>query len=387
MKRTKTRLLAVLLALVLVLTSLPLTAMATPDTRDNWSTLRVEDVTDTLSDEDRKSMFEENMDPAKVSESELPSPDDIVSVIVELDADSLLDVRDRVNSAMSMMDFQRTQAAKDQLSEIATMEASVKEAIEAEGITPEYVFSYAAIISGFSAEVPYRDIEAIEAVDGVARVVLCETYYPDVMGDATLGEALSAAEVAAYSNNTDYQGEGMLIGILDTGLDTNHEAFANAPAVQKLQKSALEKLLYTTEEVDGKINVTAYSYAALWYAQNKSTSTTKYGNDHGTHVAGIAAGKAVDADGNVTFAGQAPEAQLAIFKVFSDSTSGASTDKLLAALNDALLLDVDVINMSLGSGGGFSREEDTSAVAKYYDLVKASGILLNTSAGNSYSSS
>lgn len=116
MKRTKTRLLAVLLALVLVLTSLPLTAMATPDTGDNWSTLRVEDVTDTLSDEDRKSMFEENMDPAKVSESELPSPDDIVSVIVELDADSLLDVRDRVNSAMSMMDFQRTQAAKDQLS-------------------------------------------------------------------------------------------------------------------------------------------------------------------------------------------------------------------------------------------------------------------------------
>ena len=423
MKQTKPRLLAALLALVLVLTSLPLTAMATPDTGDTWSTLRVEDVTDTLSDEDRKSMFEENMDPSKVSESELPSPDEIVSVIVELDTDSLLDVRDRVNSAMSMMDFQRTQAAKDQLSEIATMEASVKEAIEAEGITPEYIFSYAAIISGFSAEVAYGDIDAIEAVDGVSRVVLCETYYPDVMGDATLGEALSAAEVAAYSNNTDYQGEGMLIGILDTGLDTNHEAFANAPAVQKLQKSALEKLLYTTEEVDGKINVTAYSYAALWYAQNKSTSTqlnlltadmlyqsgkvpfafdyadadadvipsadavTKYGNDHGTHVAGIAAGKTVDADGNVTFAGQAPEAQLAIFKVFSDSTSGASTDKILAALNDALLLDVDVINMSLGSSGGFSREEDTSAVAKYYDLVKASGILLNVSAGNAYSSS
>ena len=144
---------------------------------------------------------------------------------------------------------------------------------------------------------------------------------------------------------------------------------------------SLEKLLYTTEEVDGKTNVTAYSYAALWYAQNNSTSSqlnlltadmlyksgkvpfafdyadkdadvipsaeavTNYGNDHGTHVAGIAAGKTVDSDGNVTFSGQAPEAQLAIFKVFSDSTSGASTDNILAALNDALLLDVDVINM------------------------------------------
>lgn len=425
MKRMNTRLLAMLLALVLVFTSLPATALAatTGSSDDNWGKLSVEDVTDELTDADRKSMFEENMDTDKVSESELPDPDELVRVIVELDTDSLLDVRDRVDSAMSMMDFQRTQAAQDQLSEISTMEADVKSAIAAEGIEPEYVFSYAAIISGFSAEVPYGDIEAIEAVDGVARVVLCETYYPDVMGDATLGEALSPAEVAAYSNNTDYKGEGMLIGIVDTGLDVNHEAFANAPAVQKLQKAALEKLLYTTEEVDGKTKVTAYSYAALWYAQNNSTSSqlnlltadmlyksgkvpfafdyadkdadvvpsaeavTNYGNDHGTHVAGIAAGKTVDSDGNVTFSGQAPEAQLAIFKVFSDSTSGASTDNILAALNDALLLDVDVINMSLGSGGGFSREEDTSAVTKYYDLVKSAGILLDVSAGNAYSSS
>ena len=83
-----------------------------------------------------------------------------------------------------------------------------------------------------------------------------------------------------------------------------------------------------------------------------AAAVEKYGNDHGTHVAGITAGKTVDADGSVTFAGQSPEAQLAIFKVFSDSTYGASTDTILAALNDALLLDVDVINMSLGAHGG-----------------------------------
>ena len=254
-------------------------------------------------------------------------------------------------------------------------------------------------------------------------MVLCQTYYTDSMGSATLGQALTAAEVAAYSNNTQYQGEGMLIGILDTGLDVNHEAFANAPAVQKLQKSSLSKLLYQISQgEDGKTNVTAYSYAALWYAQKHSSSSLvllteddlyksgkvpfafdyadadadvipsadaveKYGNDHGTHVAGITAGKTVDADGSVTFAGQSPEAQLAIFKVFSDSTNGASTDTILAALNDALLLDVDVINMSLGSNGGFGREAEGDLTTKYYDLVKSAGILLNCSAGNSYSSS
>ena len=56
-------------------------------------------------------------------------------------------------------------------------------------------------------------------------------------------------------------------------------------------------------------------------------------------------------------------------------------------LNDALLLDVDVINMSLGSNGGFGREAEGDLTTKYYDLVKSAGILLNCSAGNSYSSS
>lgn len=100
---------------------------------------------------------------------------------------------------------------------------------------------------------PYGRINDIKKLDGVVDVVLCQTYYTDSMGSATLGQALTAAEVAAYSNNTQYQGEGMLIGILDTGLDVNHEAFANAPAVQKLQKSSLSKLLYQISQgEDGK---------------------------------------------------------------------------------------------------------------------------------------
>ena len=236
MKRTKTRFLAMLLALVLVFTSLPATALAatTDSSDDNWGKLSVEDVTDELTDADRKSMFEENMDTDKVSESELPDPDELVRVIVELDTDSLLDVRDRVNSAMSMTDFQRTQAAQDQLSEISTMEADVKSAIAAEGIEPEYVFSYAAIISGFSAEVPYGDIEAIEAVDGVARVVLCETYYPDVMGDATLGEALSPAEIAAYFTPVD-------LTVTKTG---KHNAALTWTAAKQAD---LESVTYTVE--------------------------------------------------------------------------------------------------------------------------------------------
>ena len=299
------------------------------------------------------------MDSGKVSRSEIPADDEMVKVIVQLDADSLLDVRNRTNASMSMLDFQQTDAAKAQLKDIANLQLSVMNTMESKGIPSSFTFSYTSVVSGFAAQVPYGRINDIKKLDGVVDVVLCQTYYTDSMGSATLGQALTAAEVAAYSNNTQYQGEGMLIGILDTGLDVNHEAFANAPAVQKLQKSSLSKLLYQISQgEDGKTNVTAYSYAALWYAQKHSSSSLvllteddlyksgkvpfafdyadadadvipsadaveKYGNDHGTHVAGITAGKTVDADGSVTFAGQSPEAQLAIFKVFSDSTNGS----------------------------------------------------------------
>ena len=133
--------------------------------------------------------------------------------------------------------------------------------------------------------------------------------------------------------------------------------------------------------------LTLYSHADVDGTQTHVTADTTTMRMKGDNLVFWQWSEHKDADGNVTFAGQSPEAQLAIFKVFSDSTNGASTDTILAALNDALLLDVDVINMSLGSNGGFGREAEGDLTTKYYDLVKASGILLNCSAGNSYSSS
>lgn len=345
MKKTRMpqRLLSLVLVLMMLISVLPVSAMAAELTPSDPETgLTATDVTNELTDSDRLAIFEENMDSSKVSRSEIPADDEMVKVIVQLDADSLLDVRNRTNASMSMLDFQQTDAAKAQLKDIANLQLSVMNTMESKGIPSSFTFSYTSVVSGFAAQVPYGKIHDIKNIDGVEDVVLCQTYYTDSMGSATLGQALTAAEVAAYSNNTQYQGEGMLIGILDTGLDVNHEAFANAPAVQKLQKSSLSKLLYQISQgEDGKTNITAYSYAALWYAQKHSSSSLvllteddlyksgkvpfafdyadadadvipsadaveKYGNDHGTHVAGITAGKTVDADGNVTKAdGQA----------------------------------------------------------------------------------
>lgn len=420
------RFLSLVLSVVMVLGALPTGAMAA-GTGNTVATLQSIDESANLTDAAKLQLFEQNMDSNVVTRGDIPAQDEEVRVIVELDVDSLLDIKKEnpASQALPMAEFLNTDAALAQLEEIQTVQTSVLDQMHDAGIGEEITYTYTAVSGGFAAKLTYGDVAAVAQMDGVKRVSLCDVYYPDVL-DTVMGEPLTDAELAAYANDTAYQGEGMVIGILDTGLDWTHEAFANAPQTQRFTKdtlNAIAKYDFTYDDEGNIVGAKAYSYAGLWYAQNNSTSSqvalltaddlyksgkvpfgfdyadadtdvipsaaavTNYGNDHGTHVAGIAAGKTVDGEGNVTFAGQAPEAQLAIFKVFSDSSNGASTDTILAALNDAVLLDVDVINMSLGSSGGFGAEDAGTTLANYYNAVKTYGILLDVSAGNAYSSS
>ena len=75
------------------------------------------------------------------------------------------------------------------------------------------------------------------------------------------------------------------------------------------------------------------------YADEDDDVTDTQG--HGTHVAGTVA-----ANGE-SFVGVAPDAQLAIMKVFPDE-GGALDSDIIAALEDCVILGVDTVNMSLG---------------------------------------
>ena len=117
-----------------------------------------------------------------------------------------------------------------------------------------------------------------------------------------------------------------------------------------------------------------YDYA------DKDHDVFPYDSEHGTHVAGIIGGS------DDTITGVAVNTQLVLQKVFPDLNDGADTQDILAALEDAVLLGVDAINMSLGSSCGFSREQDNDAINEIYDKINESGISLITAASNSYSS-
>ena len=258
----------------------------------------------------------------------------------------------------------------------------------------EYGYSYTALFNGFSVRTARKNLEAIRNTKGVTCAFVAGSYALPTTQQADT----QALQVALASSR--FTGKGMTIAVLDTGLDTAHPAFANAPADAKFTKDYISGVLQaadlnaevlmpgvTADDVylSAKIPF-AFDYAgkdaqvapgSKWDAENL---------EHGTHVAGIAAGYAVDGEGAVTFSGVAPDAQVIPMKVFDDSGTGAATTTILAALEDAYRLGVDAVNLSLGSYGGFTVDED-ALINDVYNKLDDVGIMVITAAGNETSSS
>ena len=258
----------------------------------------------------------------------------------------------------------------------------------------EYGYSYTALFNGFSVRTARKNLEAIRNTKGVTCAFVAGSYALPTTQQADT----QALQVALASSR--FTGKGMTIAVLDTGLDTAHPAFANAPADAKFSKDYISGVLQaadlnaevlmpgvTADDVylSAKIPF-AFDYAgkdaqvapgSKWDAENL---------EHGTHVAGIAAGYAVDGEGAVTFSGVAPDAQVISMKVFDDSGTGAATTTILAALEDAYRLGVDAVNLSLGSYGGFTVDED-ALINDVYNKLDDAGIMVITAAGNETSSS
>ena len=124
----------------------------------------------------------------------------------------------------------------------------------------------------------------------------------------------------------------------------------------------------------------AFDYVAKSYIADHSSSNS----DHGTHVAGIAAGN------SATFQGIAPDAQLAIMQVFENGS--ASWVYILQALEDCAYLGADVVNMSLGSPCGetdypiYYFDQAYHDMGEVFNCLATAGVNVTASAGNSYAS-
>ena len=144
-----------------------------------------------------------------------------------------------------------------------------------------------------------------------------------------------------FPNDLGYNGEGIKIAVIDTGVDHLHpDLFGFGPG--------------------GKI-VGGYNFVD----ESKMPVDT---NGHGTEVSGIIA-----SDGQLS--GIAPKASIFAYKV-SDDGENVSSDLIIKAINKAIEDDVDIINISLGVNKTNSKIDD--AVSK----ATRNGIVVVVAAGN-----
>ncbi len=260
-----------------------------------------------------------------------------------------------------------------------------------------------------SANIPYEKLDAVRNIIGVKDVVL-ETRYEALVAskDENDPNMSTASEMVGgnFAWAAGLTGAGSKIAIVDTGLDLEHQSF-NGAAFEESLKGKTVDLLEAAEvaSVFSSLNAAKflsgadgiYRSAKVPYGVNyvdKGLDVTHMGDrqgEHGSHVAGIAAANSLIPDGNGGFKnaletvktqGEAPDAQLLIMKVFGKG-GGASDSDYMVAIEDAILLGADAVNLSLGSGNpGLVTNNTYNRILT--EVAEATNLVWCNSAGNSY---
>lgn len=333
---------------------------------------------------------------------------DEVRVFIVLNGDSVLE------KGYSFKGLSENDSAQSLSQEIETGQGAVVEQIQravgAHSMKVRYHFSL--LTNAVSATVQYGDLEKIRKVAGVEDVYVVPEYQ---LQDTAAPNTMTAGEmVGSYQAwDSGYTGAGQRIAIVDTGIDVNHPSF-DAGAFTYGKRMTAEKMgrLASTEEVLGTADI-ANVLSQLKVSKNGNTVSPEAlhindkiafafnyaeenldisheSSDHGTHVAGIAAANQYIPQGNGVYqeqpegvSGIAKDAQLLVMKVFGKDQT-AYTDDYMAAIEDALLLGADVVNLSLGTPNpgeskAFSGEEYVNEI---FDRLLGSDMVVSISAGN-----
>ncbi|WP_424937246.1 MULTISPECIES: S8 family serine peptidase [Bacteria] len=309
----------------------------------------------------------------------------------------------------------RSGASKEYIDYLKAEQDALAEKV---GATPDS--QYQVTVNGFSAALSGEQVDTLRASKDVLGVFPDEIRHPDEqssteylgLGDDTAGagglwDALGGAGQA---------GEGVVVGVIDTGIAPENPSFAGDALKSKEQSDdqpytdgqyvyvdKSEGRQFRSRIVAGEgWDATAYS-TKLVGAQYFSAGATANGFDfqhdylsprdtegHGSHTASTAAGNfGVTASvGQIerSFSGVAPAAKVSAYKAcYSGPEPAVKTDDicassdLLAAIDQAVADGVDVINYSIGGGSATSvLQPDDIAFMN----AAAAGIYVAASAGN-----
>ena len=264
---------------------------------------------------------------------------------------------------------------------------AIKSANDSIGRDLDVSYEYGATIVGFAAEMTDEEARRVGSLDQVEFVELEKISYLHTDAGPVWSGAAGVWSGQNGLNGT--LGEGIIVGIIDTGIDpwnpsflgtggdgyvhTNPKGAGNYIGVCDSENA--EDVYDASFDCNEKL-IGAWSYPLV-------APTARDSNGHGSHTAGTAAGNivfdAVVEAPTKTFtadiSGVAPHANII---AYAACCSGSA---LTAARDQALLDGVDVINYSIGSSGPTGDFWGDSEAIQWLALRDA-GVFVATSNGN-----
>ena len=235
--------------------------------------------------------------------------------------------------------------------------------------------NYDTAINGVGITVKQKDIKTIENSSNVRNV-----YYSQEFERPLLKSQQEIIGANQAWKNFKYKGEGTVVAVIDSGIDVSHKALAlDDNSRVKYTKNQMQEAI-NENNLKGKYFTEKVPYGYNYYDFSTNLKDS-YGNMHGMHVAGIVGSNSKDTK---TY-GVAPNTQILAMKVFSDDLqfSTTFTDVWLKALDDAIKLKADVVNMSLGSAAGFNIDEDKAhPEIQIFSKARKAGIVISVAVGN-----
>lgn len=305
---------------------------------------------------------------------DLKTKDDL-RVIVEFYSTPVIEKATSIGMHVADMDSAvvNQMTAKIQEEQTSTLKVIQK---EVEQVQVHQQFSN--VFNGMSMTVSANNVEAISKIDGVKAVYIANEYLrpePQMSNSDKLTQSTYVNEVL------NYKGEGLVVAIIDSGLDPYHEAFnIDDPSRVKYTQADIDQILVNNQDpsiLKGKYYSLKVPYGYNYMDQNYIIQDIAPGASmHGMHVGGTVAANGI-------IKGVAPNAQLLGLKVFGNDPAFPSTyaDIIIAAVDDGIALGADVMNLSLGATAANVNRQDP----EQQSITRAveNGILMSISAGNS----
>jgi subtilisin family serine protease len=307
------------------------------------------------------------------------APAQQVEVVVALDAPALAGAvrgsRVLTPAARSRRLSLRSPHSIGYLETVARQQRALERRLTAAVPTARVRWRYSVVLNALAVVVPANAVGRLERLPGVREVYGSVRYRPRLDRSTRQIEAHTL-----WGPDFSGAGNGVKIGIIDDGIDASHPFFSasgfTAPA--GFPKG-------DTRFTNAKVIVARAFPPPRPGWRNANLPFDSVHSEHGTHVAGIAAGNGARVDGR-SLSGVAPRAYLGNYKVLTVPTASdvgldGNSPEIAAGIEAAVRDGMDVINLSLGEP---EIEPSRDLVVAALNAAAAAGVVPVVAAGNDF---